>query len=647
MEDRKYFFDELHDIQHLNKITGGSRASGYIKKLLAMHKEGLEVFDIKKMKYASDHLKQFGILIDEEEDLNQAGTRVRYNFGSTVQEQVDNIKETLYGLHEPFDKQKQAVEKALEILKYKENHIIQEARKPLQRELIIALNDIKNRPTFRQNYLPSPTGSNTGHRIIDRTDLAAEIPVFEKSVVEIVEEEVKKQKRQEKKESKQRMEKSDEETRERLKKEKEEESLVNKEAIMQKYGKNPETDLFYKMAFVGIKDPIDYDSKDKGIKEIGYSGKELAYTYPGFWTNFESYLNDEYDSVFLRRNGITKEEYDQILLGKEKKNENIPVNKIVKPVDESVRDEHGRLLYMKSALEKLDSEIKEAEKKANDYLKEKQEIESTKSTKALSKWQGAFTKKEAQEADEINKLIAGKKLLASDPLAKEYIKKMKALEARALKGVHERSAKLRQLRQDLDDLVRNKLIMTGVIKPEEEDTENDISNSNILSHDATMNFFKIYENRTKPAPPAKVAEVKTDENPDEDFRAKLGYKDTQYQSGTSIVLDEFNRNSQVPKGYTKEQGFAWLKSKWGDLYQEALNKLKEVARKSRPSWNSKDYKEFIRLPFKDGKQMIEFWKDVLVPDPAIYHNLHINAHSTKAPSLTSAFSEFKKWADKR
>jgi hypothetical protein len=98
MEDRKHFFEDvciprnefikehihlLHLLRHgdrtqllaeaksqeaeLKGKTGGSRAAGYIKKLIAMYKEGLEVFDINKMKWASDNLKAFGISMEEDE----------------------------------------------------------------------------------------------------------------------------------------------------------------------------------------------------------------------------------------------------------------------------------------------------------------------------------------------------------------------------------------------------------------------------------------------------------------------------------------------------------------------------------------------------------------------------------------------------
>ena len=98
MDDRKHFFEDvciprnefikehvklLHLLRRGNRTqllaeakdqegelkskTGGSRAAGYIKKLIAMYKDGLEVFDINKMKWASDNLKAFGISMEEEE----------------------------------------------------------------------------------------------------------------------------------------------------------------------------------------------------------------------------------------------------------------------------------------------------------------------------------------------------------------------------------------------------------------------------------------------------------------------------------------------------------------------------------------------------------------------------------------------------
>jgi len=52
---------------------GGSRAAGYIKKLIAMYMDGQDGLDIKKMKFASDNLKAFGISMEEEDDEGPVG----------------------------------------------------------------------------------------------------------------------------------------------------------------------------------------------------------------------------------------------------------------------------------------------------------------------------------------------------------------------------------------------------------------------------------------------------------------------------------------------------------------------------------------------------------------------------------------------
>ena len=65
---KKYTETDEYEVDEEGKpVKGGSRAAGYIKKLIAMYKDGLEVFDIKKMKWASDNLKAFGISMEEDE----------------------------------------------------------------------------------------------------------------------------------------------------------------------------------------------------------------------------------------------------------------------------------------------------------------------------------------------------------------------------------------------------------------------------------------------------------------------------------------------------------------------------------------------------------------------------------------------------
>lgn len=288
--------------------TGGSRAAGYIKKLIAMYKDGQEGFDIQKMKWASDNLKAFGISMEEDEgpvgaddyseyspkeaevhrklnalakkadrEGNTAEIKAEYkqlraelkaepkSFGSTVSEQVENILKTLYG-EVPIDRQKQAVRKALEILRYKENRIIQEARKPLQRKLIVALNQIKNNPKRKKYDLfgQSPATGKPMSRNIDNTELAKEIPSFEKSVVDIVEAEVKAEQKAQKSFLKKQQEEFRKQEEEREKKDKEYASKVDIQALREQYGtgkdkKYPSDKLFKKLVDNGITDVFSYE----------------------------------------------------------------------------------------------------------------------------------------------------------------------------------------------------------------------------------------------------------------------------------------------------------------------------------------------------------------------------------------------------
>jgi hypothetical protein len=382
--------------------------------------------------------------------------------------------------------------------------------------------------------------------------------------------------------------------------------------------------------------------KGRNLKNLYMDGKTKDESGASM---YEQGLNDYYEFMAYNNGVSNKEEafkflpdymkwYNELMGKTPESTKTKEVTEIVKPVENS-----------KTALEKLEDEIKEAEKKAKDYLKEKQEIESTKTTKTLQRWGGAFTKKEADEFNEIDKLIAGKRILKTDPIAKEYTKKMKELETRALKGVQERSAKLRKLRQDLDDLVEKKLLMTGAVKAEDKEPS-----GKMFSIEDSMDLLNRFSRKGS----AKQEEVKkmaenvskaVDINPDEDWRAKMGYNDTVWEKSGSqyIVRNEFNRNSQLPKEFNKEQGYRWLEEKYGDLYKTAIEKTKMLGGENRVSMTEKQLKEARRLEFKDGNQMKEFFRDVLLADPIIYSMLNINAHKTKAPATTNALRDFKKW----
>jgi hypothetical protein len=139
-------------------------------------------------------------------------------------------------------------------------------------------------------------------------------------------------------------------------------------------------------------------------------------------------------------------------------------------------------------------------------------------------------------------------------------------------------------------------------------------------------------------------EPKKSEPQIEDWRSDAGYKDTVWSG--NYATNQFNRNSQLPKEYKPDDGWDWLASKYGKLYDTAINRTKEVLKnKGKSTLSKKEFKDLLRLPFDNSTQMKDFFRDVLLADPIIYATLNINAHSTKAPATTNALREFKKWMD--
>jgi len=223
------------------------------------------------------------------------------SFGSTVSEQVENI---LKALLDPYlggsvERKKQAVRKALEILRYKENQIIQEARKPLQAKLIKALNDIKNKPkTVKYGIFGhSPATGRPESIPIDNTEIAEEIPVFEKSVVDLVEEEVKAEKKQQEKSLKKMQEENDKQREEQDKKDKEYASTVDTQALKDKWGtgkdkKIPSDNLFFTMAERGIRDSFSYDKNKGDLPPY----KDFFATFGNtFFAKYDDYLQNFYE----------------------------------------------------------------------------------------------------------------------------------------------------------------------------------------------------------------------------------------------------------------------------------------------------------------------------------------------------------------
>lgn len=173
-----------------------------------------------------------------------------------------------------------------------------------------------------------------------------------------------------------------------------------------------------------------------------------------------------------------------------------------------------------------------------------------------------------------------------------------------------------------------------------------------MSSDDSMKLLSAFYNRGKPAPPpAKIAEmVKEAEKAvsfvdKPDWRKAAGYEDP-ILNKYGVIQNASNVNSQLPSDYKPDDGWDWLASKYGKLYDTAVEKVKEITRRGRPDWSEKEYKKFVMLPFENPTQMKEFFRDVLLADPIIYNHININAHKTKAPATTNALREFKKWIGK-
>lgn len=170
--------------------------------------------------------------------------------------------------------------------------------------------------------------------------------------------------------------------------------------------------------------------------------------------------------------------------------------------------------------------------------------------------------------------------------------------------------------------------------------------------DDSRDILGAFYNRSKPAPASsKMAEMKRESERAVDFvdkpdwRRAAGYEDPIINK-YGVIQNEHNVNSQLPSDYKPDDGWDWLASKYGKLYDIAIDKVKELTRKGRPSFSDKERKEFVRLPFDDIPQMKEFFRDVLLADPILYQHLHLNAFRTRAPATTNALREFKKWKGK-
>ena len=220
--------------------------------------------------------------------------RAKFSFGSNIIDQVQNIKKTLLSRSSSVEEQKAAVRLALQILDYKENNINQEARKPLQRDLFLFLQQVKQKPKFDTYDLfgQSPASGKPTAISHNLTEAAKEIPVFSKNIVDTVIEEEKKQEKAQKKAFKQEENMRKYEEQERKKRDAEEEKLVDKTSIYAKFGdkrdnKNPSRNFLKMLLDADIEDVLDYNRNNKGKDLIGYTSRELIFAFPNLWQRLE------------------------------------------------------------------------------------------------------------------------------------------------------------------------------------------------------------------------------------------------------------------------------------------------------------------------------------------------------------------------
>lgn len=271
----------------------------------------------------------------------------------------------------------------------------------------------------------------------------------------------------------------------------------------------------------------------------------------------------------------------------------------------------------------------------DDFLREQIRNSSNQSIKGID---GALTHVELKELEETEKVMKekAKALKTADDVKafkKEQDKLMKTFKSKVSQRImadHLKESDLKKAR----DLAKGIVAKPVVVSEGKSYDWSDIMSFANKKKASTEAVNKMVQNASKAV----------DINPDEDWRAKGGYKDTDWKDG--FAMGNFNRNSQLPKEYNKEQGYSWLNHKYGALYAKAIEKAKHIVDVGRPSMTDKEFKEYIRLPFENTNQMKDFFRDVLLADPAIYQLLHINAHSTKAPATANALRDFKTWLGK-
>ena len=202
---------------------------------------------------------------EPEEDLNVAfdkGLTVDFSKFKTLEDKVKKIREVLFAGHFTRADKKAALIIALNILKYRENHIIQEARKPIQKEIVIMLNDIRKTPIFKKYNIVghNPASGIPEYRIIDNSDLVNDIPTINPDLLEEIEKDQKANEKARKKADKEKEKRDMIEDQERKERDKKLNAQVDVEAVKKRWGKYPDELIAY-LVKNKIRDSLDFERK--------------------------------------------------------------------------------------------------------------------------------------------------------------------------------------------------------------------------------------------------------------------------------------------------------------------------------------------------------------------------------------------------
>jgi hypothetical protein len=200
-----------------------------------------------------------------EEDLNVAFDKdltVDFSKFTTLEDKVKKIREVFFAGHFTRADKKAALSIALDILKYKENHIIQEARNPIQKEIVIMLNDIRKTPIFKKYNIVghNPASGIPDYRIIDNSDLVNDIPTINADLLKEIEKDQKANEKARKKADKEKEKRDMIEEQERKERDKKLNAPVDVEAVKKRWGKYPDALIAY-LHKNKIRDSLDFERK--------------------------------------------------------------------------------------------------------------------------------------------------------------------------------------------------------------------------------------------------------------------------------------------------------------------------------------------------------------------------------------------------